>query len=651
MFRISGSKNPDLLSVYHKASKVFDEGFIFRKRKRRERLFRYLRRLSVAIITVSCLILLYFSVHFVNFKVMYRESLEGKTNIEKAIASADVNENQSAIYFSKLAQNNFDTSLNYLHQYQSNFLVRNLDYFQKQYSDLDYLISTANTLSRGVEEASMFKMNLSEILLAENISSEEKKVNQEKLLKFIYESAPELFGIRANIDLALNTFNSISYSGILRPFRTEIEEIGKKIEIAGFILDQQIPLSQILPQFFGYPEKTKYLVVFQDNRMMTANGGAIRAYGVLENEMGEIVNFNTYAAEKAIFDFKDVEKTSAKKMKEKASVETKLTKLFSDLSLSPDWPSAAEKIKMDYRKNTGDKSEFDGVLAINNEFMVDLLSLTGPIKIGETEYSSQNVLNLFGYENNKNAIGEIIKIAKEQMLDKNQTDIFTAINFLSTNLIKKNIVLNFTDFSFQEISEERAWANEVKKTDGDYLMVVDTNIGAGANDVAISKNIGYNIDQDVNGIFADLHINYANNSTDKSVNGTYKNYLRIYVPSGCELIMSKGFDADGVEILEDLDNNKSIFAGTVTIEPGKIANIRIYYKLSSKVQKMAQDGEYSLYAQKQSGVKNNKFTVDLKFANSIRLYNPTGFNANLVENNQIHWETDYLTDRLFNVNF
>lgn len=182
-------------------------------------------------------------------------------------------------------------------------------------------------------------------------------------------------------------------------------------------------------------------------------------------------------------------------------------------------------------------------------------------------------------------------------------------------------------------------------------MVVDTNIGAGANDVAISKNIGYNIDQDVNGIFADLHINYANNSTDKSVNGTYKNYLRIYVPSGCELIMSKGFDADGVEILEDLDNNKSIFAGTVTIEPGKIANIRIYYKLSSKVQKMAQDGQYSLYAQKQSGVKNNKFTVDLKFANSIRLYNPTGFNANLVENNQIHWETDYLTDRLFNVNF
>ena len=115
--------------------------------------------------------------------------------------------------------------------------------------------------------------------------------------------------------------------------------------------------------------------------------------------------------------------------------------------------------------------------------------------------------------------------------------------------------------------------------------------------------------------------------------------------------MAKGFDEEKVQILEDKNNSKAVFAGTITIEPGKITNLRIYYKLADNVQVMAENGEYSLYAQKQPGVKIDLFAVDLKFANSIRLYNPTGFNADLLHDNQIHWETDFLTDRLFNVNF
>ena len=647
MFKISGSEHPDLLKVYQKIGKVYDEGFLFKKRKKRERIFRFLRRLSIGIISVSCLIILYFSVHFINLRVVYTESIEGKINIEKAVAALSVNDNKSAVFYSKSAQNNFDTSLGYIHEYKNNFLVKSFEYTQRQYNDLDYLVSTANTLSRGIEESAYFKLNLDKILAENSNLIAPEMANQEKLFQFIYESAPELFGIKANIDLALETFGNINYTGILYPFRGEIQEIGKKIDFTSRLLDQQIPLSQILPSFFGYPDNSKYLVVFEDNREMTASGGKIRAYGIMENRMGQIVNFKTFSADKSTEKLEE-KKATKKPLAEKIQ-ETK--NIFDTSVLSPDWTESAKIIKEVYQKESGDKSEIDGVLALNNDFLQSFIDLSGPVKIGEAEYNSQNILNVFSDNANRGVLGDVIIEGKKRIFDKRQTDIFTMLNLLTTNLIKKNIVLNFSDESFQQIAEEKGWANEVKVSDGDYLMVVDTNIGVGANDVAISKNIGYNIDQDVNGIFADLHINYANNSTDKSANGTYKNYLRIYVPSGCELIMSKGFDVGGVEILEDLENNKSIFAGTVTIEPGKIANIRIYYKLSSKVQKMAQDGQYSLYTQKQSGVKNNKFTVDLKFANSIRLYNPTGFNANLVENNQIHWETDYLTDRLFNVNF
>jgi len=648
MFKLSGSEHPNLLRVYENASKVFDEGLIFRKRKKRERIYRFLRRLSIGIITVSGIIIFLLAVDIANFRIIQSESVQGKINIEKAISLLEKNDNKSAIYYSKMAQNNFGTSLSYLHEYKGNFLVKSFGFFGKQYNDVDYLLSTANTLSRGVEEASSFRGKMDSILINKGDFSKLSETDKKKILQFVYESAPELFGIKANIDLALTSFQQINYIGILSPFRSEIYDIGQKIKLADYLLDQQIPMSEILPAFFGYPEKSKYLVVFQDSRTLMPTGGAIKAYGVMENSLGEIAKFDT--ADSKILD---------NNLRDSVSVDLPLSFrnhtgkekwLMSDANWSPDWPESAEKIKWFYEKETGDKSNLDGVIAINNDFIKELLNLSGPIMIDNISYDSGNFIKLYDSGTDKKVFGKLIKEIKLKLFDQNYSNYYDFFTLLSSNLAKKNLVLYFKDVNFEQIAEEKGWSSEIKNPDGDYLLVVDSNLGGSENDNYISKNINYQIDQDVNGVFADLSINYANNILTNFKNFSYKNYVRIYVPKGSLLINADGFDEKGVEVSDDKENNKTIFAGMIVVEPGKIANVKIRYKLPQNIESLVKQGEYGLYAQKQPGNNVDVLMVDLKFGNSIKLYNPTGFNVDLISDKNVRWSTNLLTDRLFSVN-
>jgi hypothetical protein len=106
-----------------------------------------------------------------------------------------------------------------------------------------------------------------------------------------------------------------------------------------------------------------------------------------------------------------------------------------------------------------------------------------------------------------------------------------------------------------------------------------------------------------------------------------------------------------LEVLEDKKNQKTIYTGYFSLEPGEIDNLKIYYKLPDSINKLSLSDEYNLFIQKQSGTKIDSLMVDLSFLNSIKLYNPTGFSADLIEKDQIIWETDLLIDRYFKIKF
>ncbi len=85
-------------------------------------------------------------------------------------------------------------------------------------------------------------------------------------------------------------------------------------------------------------------------------------------------------------------------------------------------------------------------------------------------------------------------------------------------------------------------------------------------------------------------------------------------------------------------------------EPGKIGNLYFEYKLPYQLNQSIKQNPYKLLIQKQPGNNINELTVDLRFINTVKSYNPTGFNVER-QNSQIKWQTDLNIDREFRVNF
>lgn len=620
MFKLSKSHNLNLLKVYNKVKYIYDDALIFKRRQRREKIFKYLTRISFALVALSVLFAIIISRYLINFYFVHKEAIAGKEAVEKAVSLLEEKNNETAFYYSRIAGINFENSLGYLKEYEKSFWVKNFPFFRAQYDDFVYLLSASRILSQGAEEAAEFGVDFDQVF-GKDVNFSELDVERKKeVLKSIYEAGPELHGIKANIDLASENFDRISHIGLLRPFQSEIIDIKNKLYPVSFLLEQSAVLSQILPSLSGYPQKARHLVVFQDNSEINSSGGAFRAYGILETENGEILDFKTYDGD--IFN--------------------KEVGLW-----SPDWKKTAEDVRKYYKINYSREPEADGVIAINPEFIHDMLALTGPVVLKDIGYGVDNSIILFSQDGDKGRLGELMKEIENKLFNQKIVNSYSALSALSNSLTKKNILFNFKDENLQAAAAARNWTGEIKQTSGDYLLVVDANMSGLKSDYQISRNINYYLNQSVNGIFADLQVNYADRRQQPEV--PYRAYVRIYTPRGSEFISAKGFFQNEVEVSEE--ENKTVFAGILAIEPGKIGQIRVYYKLPENIIKQVSQGKYLLYAQKQPGKKIDSFQFDFKGEKDVILYNPTGFSTNKKNSQRVSWQTDLLFDRIFTIFF
>ena len=160
----------------------------------------------------------------------------------------------------------------------------------------------------------------------------------------------------------------------------------------------------------------------------------------------------------------------------------------------------------------------------------------------------------------------------------------------------------------------------------------------------MDKMINYTVDQGINGLFADLAIHYAHQGGFDWRTTRYRTYTRVYAPLGSQLIE---FDGAKLTVYDEFD--KTVFGYFISIEPGKIASVRLRYKLPDSLAIKSQNGEYELYIQKQPGNSVDYLSVDLKLLNSIKSYNPTGFNVYRSGSNQVKWEENLRIDRYYNV--
>jgi len=605
-----------------------------------------------------------FSNQILNAVELYYQAALGKTNLEQAIALGRQNKLSQVMTAASAAENNFHLSIYRLQEIKDNYFINKSDLLLSQLNNIESLLITAQFLSKAVYNGASFGYSLENLLVGDKKLNFAKfsPENKRKVLSKIYESAPELNGIKANLDLAYLNLERVSLEGLLFPFKEKVKQIENQIQDIRLILEKAVSMSQLLPALTGYPNKVKYLVMLENNDELRPTGGFLGTYGILELWNGEIINFNTHDIYHLDMPVKDkINVIPPEPIKKYLAPKWYLR----DANWSPDWPTAARKIDWFYqtesRLNPAAEriSEFNGTIALTPKLITDILNITGPVTVEGQSYNQANFQDLLEYRvekgylvlgvsswQRKEVIGEIAKELKNKIFDLPPAGWFKAINALLDNLTAKNLLLYSGDSQLENIIIDNGWGGEVKAVASDYLMVVDANLGALKTDASLNRNLKYEVSQGNNGLFSKLTIGYAHHGQVDWKTSVYKSYTRIYVPPGSRLIKVIGYAPGQVDSGSEL--GKTWFGFYLTVEPGEIKNFIIEYKLPDAV---SSPDNYGLYIQKQSGKDIEEAVVDLNFLNDIKSYSPASLSIQKVSPARLKWEGELNMDRSFKIVF
>jgi hypothetical protein len=189
-----------------------------------------------------------------------------------------------------------------------------------------------------------------------------------------------------------------------------------------------------------------------------------------------------------------------------------------------------------------------------------------------------------------------------------------------------------------------AEAGEIQE---DNLTISFSNSFPFVTQSKIGKSFEYSIDQDINGFFSDLKLNYAYPGTISKNPKVYQDKVSIYAPEGSILIKSDGFK-DG-KMTTMVKNGHTVFEGNVMVSQGGIANAQLNYKLPKNSETEKCRG-YHLIVQNPQTVQLDPLAVNLRFKKNIKDFLPSGFNV-FADTNSVKWETDLSAKMEFTVDF
>ena len=610
-------------------------------------MLKFLKYFSLSILALVLIFFLTNLPYFGSYRTIYTKALSGKDYLNSAVTSVSANDFPTAVTDANSAESDFSASLTAVDNLESSFWFK-IPYLSGQLADLKYLLSTADILSKSLSQGGEIAIKISDAVSGKNgvafldMSTDQKKA----ALQLIYESLPELNGIKANLNLALLNIDRVNASGILAPFKSKIVLAQNQLESGVAIADKAIIVSQVLPSLIGYPGPSNYLVLLQNNSELRPTGGFLGTVGNLEIYLGDITKFKTddsYHLDMPASLDKNFNVTPPWQLQKYLGVDRWYMR---DSNWSPDWPESAQKIEWFYRAEAKDNNDpdiknvpanFTGIIGITPSLVTDLLGLLGSVTVDGQEYTKTNFVDLLEAEveinyqakgitewNRKKVIADILAELKKRLFALPKDRYSDLFNIVTDNVKRKNILVYFNDPQLMTLSSSLDWSGEIKNTPDDYLMVVEANLAAYKTDRVMDKTITYNLTQKADGLYASLKLDYEHNGSFDWKTTTYRNYVRVYVPQGAKLLKSSGFSDNAIETKDEnfaySGAKKTSFGGFLSVEPGHSASLDLEYKLPDYINDQVNAGTYDLYVQRQPGNTIKSLNVDLNLNKKSDIY-------------------------------
>lgn len=408
--------------------------------------------------------------------------------------------------------------------------------------------------------------------------------------------------------------------GKLKEVRNAIQQVKDVTNGAVIAVGQGKPLIKALPTLLGEKEGKKYLLLFQNDAELRPTGGFLTYYAIFRVEEGDIKvdsSSDIYNLDNSISSHPAA---SAIIRKYFPSVSRSFIR---DSNLSPDFIVSMKSFNELYERSS-QKTEVDGIIAINTHFFVNIIRILGEVEASGLKFTAENdercdcpqAVYLLEDEisrpvnyvktDRKGLVGDLMLATLDKALKSSPRQYWGRLfqQFI-VDANEKNILFYLYDSEAQKGIEALNWAGKVEEFNGDYQYVNDANFGGQKSNLFVEKEMVIDYTVGNNGeIKKKVVIEYKNPKPHSDcnlergglcLNATLRNYQRLLVPKGSVLDASKGSQ---VKVTTSEDLGKTVFDAFFTVNPQGKATMSYEYTLPFKVS----EDVLPVYFQKQPGV-------------------------------------------------
>jgi hypothetical protein len=383
-----------------------------------------------------------------------------------------------------------------------------------------------------------------------------------------------------------------------------------------------------------------YLVFFQNEDELRATGGFLTDVGTIVVKDGSVLSSNfedSYALDDLTKPYPPAPWQLEKYMEANML-------LLRDSNWSPDFPTSAALAEYLYAYTRFHTS--DGIIAIDQHAVQMLLTVLGPINLEGISYpiSSENIIAFmrqakfesgnqpYDPTHRKDFIAPLGEAILARITSGQTIPLQSLANVLVDALNQKHLLLQFDDPTITTLLSDQGWDGAVRPGTGDFLMVVDSNIGFTKTNAVIGSKFSYDVDLtkltnpttrlrivQTNGASGNVACNHLTGgilSYQGWINLCYWDYLRVYGPAGTQLLDATPHAVPGEAMLDGVGVPARVDTldegipgvqsyGTLLLIPiGANLETDFQFALPSKVVQVSADNKtqvYTLHVQKQPG--------------------------------------------------
>jgi hypothetical protein len=459
------------------------------------------------------------------------------------------------------------------------------------------------------------------------------------------------------------------------------------------LMQDGLTLAVEIPRLLGATEagpKT-YLLLAQNEDELRPTGGFITAAGTLLVQGGRISGL-AFSNSGNLDNWSKLYPASPWQLNQYMNSPVLVLR---DTNWFTNYPTAA--LYAEYLYSYTNAHSVDGVIAFDQQMLVEILSLTGPINVDGTSspIDSGNVIAYMRAAktptaedlaspdwNNKIFINKITQALVTKIFSGEiEWEKLTAV--LLKTLDEHHLLLQLDSPAMTALLAEHHWDGAVRPETGDFLMVVDSNIGFNKTNAVVESSLFYDVDlTDPSAPIGSLTVVHKNKADgvlvckqwdkirlqgekDYPITDCYWNYLRVYTAKGTQLLdSSPQFIPAGWMI-----NNQSVPARVDTLPDEGIDSVQAFGSLQVvpigeslttsfrfalpsgvlKVEPGSGQSTYHLKVQKQPGTLAVPITIRVHLPNGSIIHTPTA--KAVIQDNNVLFETNLLTDIEFEITY